>query len=682
MANWYVNSVDQTQVVGSTVASQQVDLTITNVDSNGVHSGYNLSATNFKIGGATESPTNTWTGGNVDTEVAKVVFSDNGIAGDPANTVNAKVFLNSFTCPTAAETIFVDIDESATPPAPAKRSVCVHSYYTADTNSSVTVTDLTDITETSVQAGATGGPPGIYKHSGTVNDNVSTKIAKLTFSASSGYHYVPQQIYMLNVNSYGYDYSNNYTVNTGYSYTNGNITGIIAEVYYTPPQNSPLNPDPKSDMCDLNHLFIIDFKVYQTTSAAGPTTNGIEKVEFTPEYPGGVQEAVIKVLGAPDSQYTIRVTQHAVDTASIIKYFNFTTGAFQSGSAVSGTQTINSEGFLNHAITLPLREDSGVSTMEYHIVIAAVGTTVLQSTVPDALSEAVITHLGQNTLDIDVQDANFFSDVETVTIKHPTKSQASGATMSTPIGRSVTKKGGNGNTSSTTLTLDENPVGVESGMLVLGLGGGTHGATVTNIQNKTITLSKAIKIPNRSNIKFEKQTASLKEFEFICPALTKGNTTLSIDFTDTSEDGTENSGGRQPKPKDIGGFESLSAKVNGATSSSTSLRLDAGTTRGIVPGMAVTGTGISGTVTVATVVDDILHRDITLSSAQTIADDTVLFFESQVPSVQVVDIQAAKEDGNIVVRGFLRVTDLGDKTVPESFARLYVNDFIKIVKTV
>ena len=81
-------------------------------------------------------------------------------------------------------------------------------------------------------------------------------------------------------------------------------------------------------------------------------------------------------------------------------------------------------------------------------------------------------------------------------------------------------------------------------------------------------------------------------------------------------------------------------------------------------------------------VDDILHRDITLSSAQTIADDTVLFFESQVPSVQVVDIQAAKEDGNIVVRGFLRVTDLGDKTAPESFARLYVNDFIKIVKTV
>ena len=57
-------------------------------------------------------------------------------------------------------------------------------------------------------------------------------------------------------------------------------------------------------------------------------------------------------------------------------------------------------------------------------------------------------------------------------------------------------------------------------------------------------------------------------------------------------------------------------------------------------------------------------------------------FNSFLLSVEVVDIQAAKEDGNIVVRGFLRVTDLGDKTAAESFARLYVNDFIKIVKTV
>mgnify|MGYP002697714245 FL=1 len=69
-------------------------------------------------------------------------------------------------------------------------------------------------------------------------------------------------------------------------------------------------------------------------------------------------------------------------------------------------------------------------------------------------------------------------------------------------------------------------------------------------------------------------------------------------------------------------LQTATANVNGATSSSTAVVLD-GNSGTIEVGMYVTGTGISGTVTVSTVTD---QNNIVLSSAQTLADDTVLTF--------------------------------------------------------
>ena len=672
MANWYVNSVDQTQVVGSTVASQQVDLTITNVDSNGVHSGYNLSATNFKIGGATERPTNTWTGGNVDTEVAKVVFSDNGIAGDPANTINAKVYLNSFTCPTAAETIFVDIDENTVAPALSKRRVCINAYYTYDTTlgASIAVTDLPfgatgDITETDVQTGS-ATTPGIKKHSGVVNDSVSTKIAKYTFTAATGYHYSPQNIAMANLNSSGFDYSNNYNVNVGYGYTNNLITSIIAEVYYNPPQNPPLNPDPVADMCDLDHRLIMDFKVYQTTTAL---TNTIKNVIFAPTATHLAQQFPIRVEGTPSAQYTIRVTQADSTTDSTIaKYYNFSTDLFQHGSAVSGTQTINANGFFNHFIQLPAI--TGVS-QAYHIVIAAVGTTTLQSVVPDALDEAVITQLGFNTLTVTGNTVlgSLLDASDTVTISLPVqKETAKGHPYGKSVGKSVTAEGGNNNTSSTTLTLNEEESDLTDGMILTGLGQGTHGVTITKIQGKTLTLSKAIAVANDTVIGFEKNTPNLKEFDITISPRFPGRTLLSLDYTDPESGIAE---GRQPTAADVGGFSSLLQQVNGAISSSTTAVLNS--TKGIVPGMFVTGTGISGTVTVSSITNNTV---LILSSAQTISDDVYLTFQSNNPAVKVVDIQADVTDGKVSVQGYLRVNELG----ASAQARIHLDNFIKVVK--
>ena len=64
------------------------------------------------------------------------------------------------------------------------------------------------------------------------------------------------------------------------------------------------------------------------------------------------------------------------------------------------------------------------------------------------------------------------------------------------------------------------------------------------------------------------------------------------------------------------------ANVNGATSDTTALVLD-GNSGTIAVGMTVTGTGISGTVTVATVTD---QNNIVLSTAQTLDDNAELVF--------------------------------------------------------
>ena len=65
------------------------------------------------------------------------------------------------------------------------------------------------------------------------------------------------------------------------------------------------------------------------------------------------------------------------------------------------------------------------------------------------------------------------------------------------------------------------------------------------------------------------------------------------------------------------------AVVNGATSSSTGVALD-GNSGTIAVGMVVTGTGISGTVTVSTVTD---QNNIVLSSTQSLSDNVTLTFQ-------------------------------------------------------
>lgn len=206
MANWYVTSNTFGAVTGTAESAQTVTLSISPIDPDtDVWSGVYIKKENFKIGGASESPDNTWTGGNVDTPVAKVVFTndpaDNSLVDLVNNKVTATVHLNSYT-PSAAGTIYVDIDTGSTVPAlhPIK-PFCLRTVFTlSDTalSSNHTVTNVnlsgvTEATETSTVAGQT-----IFKNSGNIEMMVSTLVSQVTFSVAAGYEYTSLPTFNVN----------------------------------------------------------------------------------------------------------------------------------------------------------------------------------------------------------------------------------------------------------------------------------------------------------------------------------------------------------------------------------------------------------------------------------------------------------------------------------------------------
>ena len=159
---------------------------------------------------------------------------------------------------------------------------------------------------------------------------------------------------------------------------------------------------------------------------------------------------------------------------------------------------------------------------------------------------------------------------------------------------------------------------------------------------------------------------------------TKNNTVLTVSQYDA-----DSNTGRQPSLTsanhagtsfigDIGGFQDVVVLTNGTISSATSITLDS--TKGIVPGMTVTGTGISGTVTVSSLTSATV---LVLSSAQTVANDVSLTFSSVNAFVQVIDLQAEETDKNtILVQGLLVVNNI--TTTADVY--IYVDDFIRTLR--
>jgi hypothetical protein len=659
-----VTSVTNTYNVGATVGAQTIDLVISPLF-NGSFT-HAISATDFKIGGATETSTNSgiWQGGNVDGSITQVQFTDLGVAGDPLNTVQAKISMPQFTAPTANKTYYIDIDEE-TSMSNNNRNLCVRVQHPYSSNQTVTYPVQSPygatISRAEEQTGNSSTPTKQKYESSTLLDGGWSHVVKVTFAADSGYYYddVPSlSISSTNINQPGFNYIPHYSTSiSGAAYDGSNrLTGFSVDINYEPPPNAPLNPDP-SHLCKLHHRFIIN-----STLNTIPTlpSNQISTVNFTTQAPTTANAVPISVSGTVGASYTIQVTEQQGITSNSIAtsngYYNFTDNAFQTSSTNSGTQTISSEGFNTHNVTLP--NNTGAKK-RFDIIIAAAGSpqSTLHADVPNAHGEASIIQEGIGTLTIGTftHTASNFGSMSTTTTTLPT------GIVKEP--RSISITGGTAGATTTALVLDRPTTGIEVGMVITGTGV-PYNTTVSavNEDNINITTSQNVTVTDGRLLTFNSNDNTVKQFEF---TVTPGEgRTLSI----------SSGGGTQPSVSDVAVSDIVTATTNGSHSSGvTTLNLasDPGVT-GIITGMKFTFAGAERTVQSVTSATTLTF---TPATGATVAAPVEVTFEKPATGADtsVRFIEAEKVSNNIKVRGLIEVASIPENDTVNIFLDNFIN---------
>jgi hypothetical protein len=404
MANWTVNNVSSAQAENDTVDAtdipQYVDLTIT------PNTGYVISATDFKIGGATESPTNTWTGGNVDSEVYKVVFSDIGTAGAVSNTVQARVWFadpsggttvgpggSAWSMPGEDLDIYIDIDEKETV-ASIDRYVCIRSHHFARTDGNGNNKHTVTYAAAPTGITTTNNTPLIHNigdgavehhHEGTVTQGQSSQIFEVTFATNTtyGYYYNNPPVVTFVTGQYSSYYqvvdSNlTYTSMTSGGVTSNKLTSITYTVYYTPPVGVVgLDPDPASSsgaMCELGQVIEFDDLIRQEDQGEPGTKKYVTYVNVnqTTIYTVG-ETRDIMVAGDNGAVFKLVVTRTGDGHT-----YDFTTSTFTAGATTSTETTIGIGGIQIFPVIFP----SVSSNTTYDIIIVPTSPTSTLSAVP------------------------------------------------------------------------------------------------------------------------------------------------------------------------------------------------------------------------------------------------------------------------------------------------------------
>ena len=262
MANWTVTESSTAVAQGATVSASVV-LTILPL------TGFVVSASNFRIGGATNTSGNIWAGGNVDIGINTVTFADTTTAGAVGNTVTATVAFDSFAMPGNLKQLYIDIDEIAEVEN-VDRFFCVRTQHLAETDDKGINKHIVTYASAPTGITTTNNTPlvhnigdGLVEHShqGIVVQGPTPPgelILSVDFDANElfGYHYVSEPTFSTVTGAY----SSYYTfINSGHVYnTNGKLIFVNIKGYYTPPVGiTGLDPDPAgsaSAMCELGQL--------------------------------------------------------------------------------------------------------------------------------------------------------------------------------------------------------------------------------------------------------------------------------------------------------------------------------------------------------------------------------------------------------------------------------------------
>ena len=240
-SNLTLTEVKQSVASGSTVSGQVVNLTLT------PDTGYALSAEFFKPNGSgtseaianygTSSATWTFTpsGDNfaaeTDALITQIVFSDNGEPGDANNTVNIAVTVGSFSMPTSAKEISVDIDtDTGAVVLLSARDYSFDVVYNDQTGHTITQTAGTGLAAGT--AVTHGGDYERKRFTGSITADNENLIATFAFAASSGNHYSAPGPY-INIKAKGFEKSYK-QVATDTVDSSNRITARTIKVFFNP----------------------------------------------------------------------------------------------------------------------------------------------------------------------------------------------------------------------------------------------------------------------------------------------------------------------------------------------------------------------------------------------------------------------------------------------------------------
>ena len=418
MANWTVSQSSTATTQGVTVSADVV-LTITpNV-------GFVISASDFKIGEATETSTNVWSGGNVDIGVNTVTFADVTTAGAVGNTVTATVAFDSFSMPSSDKEFFIDIDEKDDVTVKdVDRYFCIRTQHVAEANSQgvnkhvVTYASApTDITTTNNTPLTHNIGNGLVEHlhQGTVPQGVAapgTLIFSVDFDANESWGYYYSSDPTIGILSGGY--SSYYTfINSGHLYdTNGNLIFVTIKGYYTPPVGVVgLDPDPassSSSMCELGQSILISHVIGQLEQGEPGAKPYVTNVEVPTTFISAAGETrVIKVIGDIGSVFNLVVTRTGDGHT-----YDFSTDTFTSGATTSKEATLGNTGIQLFNVSFP----STGSDATYDITIVPTSPTSTLSRVPLVANDLRLYQYINVTVSLDIQgdtgSENVWDDVD------------------------------------------------------------------------------------------------------------------------------------------------------------------------------------------------------------------------------------------------------------------------------
>ena len=669
MANYYIDEASSQLTIGAISgveepAGQVRNIVLTNVNpNNNSWNGLTIQAKNFKIkDGNLVAPVSNETyiwnnSGSVwdaDDKINQVVFTNLGTIGTQDNKVNMAITFNAFT-PTDNVNVNINLEESELDPiVPASHEFSLPISWTSNDNH--TVTTSSDYTKTVDSA---------TKHtfSGTVLSHGPVVVAAVTFVADSLYYYNENHIYTAFQGTYSY--AGLYSAEiVDLVHTDFNLTRFTVRYEF----NWSAFVDVMGDAADLYTDNILVFgppdsdithTIHEIPSAS--TENRIHSVSYPPSLTSSQGEIPIRVFGSANAPYKLSVEKKTNTTSTVTAssngYYNFDTRAFQT-AITSLDSTCDAKGVNVNYVLLP----DVSSDTRYDITVSGVvagSTTVLNSNVPQKAGDAIITKHGVDTITIKpitYTPSNFGTLPANITVSKqkpiPGQSSSSGAPTS------VIVKGGTGGSSSTRLVLNEKPHGIFAGMVVTG-SGVTHGSTVTAISNNMVTLSAVSTIANNTDIRFTTDTANLKPFTFtVVPNSNTLNVNTSADLSGS-----------------IGGLTGVKTRINGTAAKTITHTVDS--TKGIVPGMVVTGDEVKVDAGTNLTVDSVTSGTVlVLSEMQSFVDNATLKFSggNVNADTNLHSVQANKVDSNIVITGYIVSSNL--KATAD--VRVYIDDIITV----